>query len=59
MVLWLKHTQLEVVVVIHAKNEFCGGVGYLGKKNWQKIWPKNDLKLPKIAKNDLKWPRNP
>ena len=23
------------------------------KKNWQKIWLKNGLKWPKIAKNDL------
>ena len=26
-------------VSIHAKNEFGGGVDYLGKKNWRKIWP--------------------
>ena len=31
------------------------------KKNWQKIWPTNGLKSPKIAKiwpkNGLKWPK--
>ena len=31
------------------KNEFCGGDGYLGKKKWRKIWPKNGLKWPKMA----------
>ena len=34
---------------IHEKKDFCGGDGYLGKKNWRKIWPKNGLKWPKIA----------
>ena len=46
---------------IHAKNEFCGGDGYLGKKKWRKIWPKNRLKWSKIVKiwpkNGLKWPK--
>ena len=44
---------------IHGKKDFCGGDGFLAKKNWRKIWPKNDLKSPKIAKiwpkNGLKW----
>ena len=40
---------------IHAKTQFCGGDGYLDKKNWRKIWPKNGLKSPKIAKI---WPKN-
>ena len=39
-------------LAIHSKNEFCGGYGYLGKKNWRKIWPKmaqNGLKMPKMT----------
>ena len=43
-------------LIIHEKNEFCGGDGFFGKKNWQKIWPKNGLKGTKIALNGLKWP---
>ena len=46
---------------IHEKNEFCGGDGFFGKNNWRKIWPKNGLIWPKIAKiwpkNGLKWPK--
>ena len=34
---------------IHSKNEICGGYGYMDKKNWRKIWPKNGLKWPKNA----------
>ena len=34
---------------IHEKKDFCGGDGYLGKKNWRKIWPKNGIKWPKMA----------
>ena len=45
---------------IHEKKELCGGDGFFGKKNWRKIWPKNGLKSPKIAKicpkNGLIWP---
>ena len=26
-------------ICIHPKNEFCGGDGFFGKKNWQKLWP--------------------
>ena len=40
---------------IHEKKDFCGGDRYPGKKNWWKIWPKNGLKWPKIAKI---WPKN-
>ena len=25
------------------------GTGFLAKKNWRKIWPKNGLKWPKMA----------
>jgi len=44
---WLDYLQTSRLQVdIHPKNEFCG---WDGKKNWRKIWPKNGLKLPKIA----------
>ena len=42
---------------IHEKKELCGGDGFFGKKNWRKIWPKNGLKSPKIAKMAYKWPK--
>ena len=36
-------------------------MAFFAKKNWRKIWPKNGLKWPKIAKiwpnNGLKWPK--
>ena len=41
-----------MIVAYMQKNEFCGGFGYLGKKNGGKFglkWPKNGLKWPKIA----------
>ena len=43
------------------KRTFVAETVIWAKKNWQKIWPKNGLKWPKIAKiwpkNGLKWPK--
>ena len=43
------------------KTSDVAGMAFLAKKTWRKIWPKNGLKLPKIAKiwpkNGLKWPK--
>ena len=35
----------EPAKAIHEKKDFCGGDGYLGKKNW----PKNGLNPPEMA----------
>ena len=39
------------------KASSVAGLAIWAKKNWRKIWRKNGLKWPKMAKNCLKLPK--